>query len=122
LNPSYDGNSLSLFLKMKKTNDVPKGSGSLVEFALSIKDQENGKDRKYPGSRFSGNLLDGLVSLDARLSWHVLNFFFVVVVKCRQVPVLEQTPSLGMEEVHLAGGLQGLVKGLSHQGQVLHRG
>ncbi|XP_008650887.1 MATH domain containing protein isoform X2 [Zea mays] len=49
LNPSYDGNSLSLFLKMKKTNDVPKGSGSLVEFALSIKDQENGKDRKYPG-------------------------------------------------------------------------
>jgi hypothetical protein len=46
----------------------------------------------------------------------------VVVVKCRQVPVLEQTPSLGMEEVHLAGGLQGLVKGLSHQGQVLHRG
>lgn len=88
MNPSYDGNSLSLFLKMKKTNDVPKGSGSLVEFALSIKDQENGKDRKYPGSRFSGNLLDGLVSLDARLSWHVLKFFFVVVGKCRQVPVL----------------------------------
>jgi hypothetical protein len=66
-------------LKMKKTNDFPKGSRSLVEFALSIKDQENGKDRKYPGSRFSRNLLDELVGLDARLSWHVLNFFLLLL-------------------------------------------
>jgi hypothetical protein len=82
------GAGMIWFLKMKKTNDFPKGSRSLVEFALSIEDQENGKDRKYPGSRFNRNLLDELVDLDARLSWHVLNFFVVVVGKCRQVLVL----------------------------------
>ncbi|CAD6218028.1 unnamed protein product [Miscanthus lutarioriparius] len=47
--PSCDGNDVSLFLKMKKTNDVPKDSGNLVEFTLSIKDQENSKDKKLPG-------------------------------------------------------------------------
>ncbi|KAG0544986.1 hypothetical protein BDA96_02G323000 [Sorghum bicolor] len=46
---SCDGNHVSLFLKMKKTNDVPKDSGNLVEITLSIKDQENSKHKKLPG-------------------------------------------------------------------------
>ncbi|TVU30371.1 hypothetical protein EJB05_21987 [Eragrostis curvula] len=40
--PSRDGNHLSLFLHMKKPNDLPKDSAKLVELKLSIKDQENG--------------------------------------------------------------------------------
>ena len=75
--PSCDGNHVSLFLKMKKTNDVPKDSGNLVEFTLSIKDQENSKDKKLPGSHFSRNLLDRLVSLYAKLSSHILNLFLL---------------------------------------------
>ncbi|CAN6183439.1 unnamed protein product [Urochloa humidicola] len=47
--PSSDGKHLSLFLNMKKPNDLPKDSGKLVEFTLSIKDLENGKDSKGTG-------------------------------------------------------------------------
>lgn len=68
---------MSLFLKMKKTNDVPKDSGNLVEITLSIKDQENSKHKKLPGLQFSRNLLDGLVSLDAKLSSHILALFLL---------------------------------------------
>ncbi|CAN6205428.1 unnamed protein product [Urochloa humidicola] len=44
--PTSDGKHLSLFLNVKKPNDLPKDSGKLVEFSLSIKDLENGKDFK----------------------------------------------------------------------------
>ncbi|CAN6175456.1 unnamed protein product [Urochloa humidicola] len=53
--PTSDGKHLSLFLNMKKPNDLPKNSGKLVEFTLSIKDLENGKDFKTTGrNQFSG--------------------------------------------------------------------
>jgi hypothetical protein len=60
---------------MNKTNDLRKDSGNLVEFTLSIKNQENGEDWKLTGSHFSRNLLDGLVSPDAKSSSHILNLF-----------------------------------------------
>jgi hypothetical protein len=47
--PSRDGNHLSLFLNMKKMGDLPKDSGNLIEFTLSIKDQNTGKHRKITG-------------------------------------------------------------------------
>ncbi|KAL6640939.1 hypothetical protein ACP70R_019120 [Stipagrostis hirtigluma subsp. patula] len=54
--PSDHGNHLSLFLSMKKSNDLPKDSSNLVEFTLTIKDQENGKHRKLTGRcQFSNN-------------------------------------------------------------------
>jgi len=75
--PSRDGNHLSLFLRMNKTNDLLKDSGNLVELTLSIKNQENGEDWKLTGSHFSRNFLDGLVSPDAKLSSHILNLFLL---------------------------------------------
>ncbi|CAL4917180.1 unnamed protein product [Urochloa decumbens] len=47
--PSRDGNHLSLYLKLKKTNDLPSDTANLVELTLSIKDQETGKHRKGTG-------------------------------------------------------------------------
>jgi len=75
--PSRDGNHLSLFLRMNKTNDLLKDSGNLVELTLSIKNQENGEDWKLTGSHFSRNFLDGLISPDAKLSSHILNLFLL---------------------------------------------
>ncbi|RCV42493.1 hypothetical protein SETIT_9G221000v2 [Setaria italica] len=43
--PSRDGNHLSLYLKLKRTNDLPEDTANLVEFTLSIKDQETGEHR-----------------------------------------------------------------------------
>jgi hypothetical protein len=48
--PSRDGNHLSLYLKLKKTNDLPMDTANLVELTLYVKDQENGKHRKGTGS------------------------------------------------------------------------
>ncbi|XP_062205538.1 uncharacterized protein LOC133907501 [Phragmites australis] len=54
--PSRDGNHLSLYLYMNKTSKLPKDSANLVEFTLSIKDQENGKHWKLRGRcQFSEN-------------------------------------------------------------------
>ncbi|PUZ38620.1 hypothetical protein GQ55_9G211700 [Panicum hallii var. hallii] len=47
--PSRDGNHLSLYLKLKKTNDLPMDTANLVELTLYVKDQENGKHRKGTG-------------------------------------------------------------------------
>ncbi|WVZ59011.1 hypothetical protein U9M48_009221 [Paspalum notatum var. saurae] len=47
--PSRDGNHLSLYLKLKKTTDLPKDTANLVELTLSIKDQETGKHKKRTG-------------------------------------------------------------------------
>ncbi|KAG2537478.1 uncharacterized protein LOC120687515 [Panicum virgatum] len=47
--PSCDGNHLSLYLKLKKTNDQPKDTANLVELTLYIKDQETDKHRKGTG-------------------------------------------------------------------------
>ncbi|CAN6218866.1 unnamed protein product [Urochloa humidicola] len=47
--PTSDGKHLSLFLNMKNPNDLPKDSGKLVDYTLSIKDLENGKDFKRIG-------------------------------------------------------------------------
>ncbi|KAF8723097.1 hypothetical protein HU200_022250 [Digitaria exilis] len=52
--PSRDGNHLSLYLKLKKTNDLPEGTANLVELTLSIKDQETGKHRKGTGRSNQG--------------------------------------------------------------------
>ncbi|PUZ72108.1 hypothetical protein GQ55_2G366800 [Panicum hallii var. hallii] len=42
---------------MKRPNDLPKDSGNLVEFTLSIKDLENGKDKRSTGRyQFSNNV------------------------------------------------------------------
>uniref|UniRef100_A0A0A9EYP3 MATH domain-containing protein n=1 Tax=Arundo donax TaxID=35708 RepID=A0A0A9EYP3_ARUDO len=49
MSQSHDRNHLSLYLKMKKPNDLPKDSANLVELTLCIKDQENGKHRKETG-------------------------------------------------------------------------
>ncbi|KAJ1274177.1 hypothetical protein BS78_05G042900 [Paspalum vaginatum] len=46
--PSRDGNHL-LYLKLKKTTDIPKDTTNLVELTLSIKDQETGKHKKRIG-------------------------------------------------------------------------
>ncbi|RLM87773.1 hypothetical protein C2845_PM04G25070 [Panicum miliaceum] len=55
--PTSDGNHLSLYLKMKRPNDLPKDSGNLVEFTLSIMDLENGKDKRSTGRyQFSNNV------------------------------------------------------------------
>jgi hypothetical protein len=62
--PTSDGNHLSLYLKMKRPNDLPKDSGNLVEFTLSIKDLENGKDKRSTGSHLSRSSLDGQRILD----------------------------------------------------------
>ncbi|WVZ59329.1 hypothetical protein U9M48_009484 [Paspalum notatum var. saurae] len=54
--PSGDGNHLTLDLSMKKTNDLPDNSANLVEFTLSIKDQEAGNHRKGTGrSQFTND-------------------------------------------------------------------
>ena len=74
---SDDGNHMFLFLKMKKTNDLRKDSGNLVELTLPIKNQENGEDWKLTGSHFSRNLLDGLVSPGAKLSSHIRSLFLL---------------------------------------------
>lgn len=56
MHPTSEGNHLSLFLNMKQRNDLPKDSGNLVEFTISIKDLENGKDKKSTGRfHFSNN-------------------------------------------------------------------
>ncbi|CAN6282751.1 unnamed protein product [Urochloa humidicola] len=47
--PSRDGNHLSLYLKLKKTNDLPNDTANLVELTLFIKDQETGKHRRGTG-------------------------------------------------------------------------
>ncbi|KAF8672290.1 hypothetical protein HU200_049489 [Digitaria exilis] len=52
--PSREGNHLSLYLKLKKTNDLPEGTANLVELTLSIKDQETGKHRKGTGRSNQG--------------------------------------------------------------------
>ncbi|CAL5083060.1 unnamed protein product [Urochloa decumbens] len=56
--PSSDGNHLSIFLKMKKSNLLSRDSAKLVELTLSIKDQESDKHEKFsrPGRfQFSNN-------------------------------------------------------------------
>ncbi|KAL6640936.1 hypothetical protein ACP70R_019117 [Stipagrostis hirtigluma subsp. patula] len=54
--PHRDGNHLSLFLKMKRPINLPKNTGALVEFTLSVKDQETGRHRKSTGRcQFSEN-------------------------------------------------------------------
>ncbi|CAN6205430.1 unnamed protein product [Urochloa humidicola] len=47
IRPSYDGNYLSIFLKMKKSDLLSKDSANLVELTLSIKDQESDKHEKF---------------------------------------------------------------------------
>ncbi|XP_062205038.1 uncharacterized protein LOC133907053 [Phragmites australis] len=48
------GNHISLFLDMKAPNEFPEKDGILVEFTLSVKDQETGKHWKGTGrSQFS---------------------------------------------------------------------
>uniref|UniRef100_A0A0A8ZXU8 MATH domain-containing protein n=1 Tax=Arundo donax TaxID=35708 RepID=A0A0A8ZXU8_ARUDO len=44
--PVCDGNHLSLYLNKKTPSSLSKDSGDLVEFTLSIKDQERGKHKK----------------------------------------------------------------------------
>ena len=58
MHPTSEGNHLSLFLITKQRNDLPKDSGNLVEFTISIKDLENGKDKKSTGAHLSRSLLD----------------------------------------------------------------
>ncbi|RLN35413.1 hypothetical protein C2845_PM03G07390 [Panicum miliaceum] len=56
MHPTSEGNHLSLFLGMKQPNDLPKYSGNLVELTISIKDLENGEDKKSTGRcQFSNN-------------------------------------------------------------------
>ncbi|CAL5086626.1 unnamed protein product [Urochloa decumbens] len=47
--PSSDGNHLSMFLKMKKSDLLSEDSANLVEVTLSIKDQESDKHKKLTG-------------------------------------------------------------------------
>ncbi|CAN6205429.1 unnamed protein product [Urochloa humidicola] len=49
MGPSCDGNHLSMFLKMKRSDVLSKDSANLVEFTLSIKDQESDKHKKLAG-------------------------------------------------------------------------
>ncbi|CAL5062691.1 unnamed protein product [Urochloa decumbens] len=58
MRPSCDGNHLSIFLKMKRSNLLSRDSANLVELTLSIKDQESDKHKKFsrPGRfQFSNN-------------------------------------------------------------------
>jgi hypothetical protein len=48
--PSREGNHLSLYLNLKKTNDLPNDTANLVELTLSIKNKEAGNRRKGTGS------------------------------------------------------------------------
>ena len=48
--PSREGNHLSLYLNLKKTNDLPNDTGNLVELTLSIKKKEADNRRKGTGS------------------------------------------------------------------------
>ena len=110
--PTSEGNHLSLFLITKQRNDLPKDSGNLVEFTISIKDLENGKDKKSTGAHLSRSLLD-----EQKYYKHIFLTYFTG--NCRPVPFLKQCSFLGMEEIHLSRGFQGQVKRLSHQRQVL---
>ncbi|KAG0549168.1 hypothetical protein BDA96_01G232300 [Sorghum bicolor] len=47
--PSREGNHLSLYLNLKKTNDLPNDTANLVELTLSIKNKEAGNRRKGTG-------------------------------------------------------------------------
>jgi hypothetical protein len=62
--PSRDGNHLSMYLKLKRTNDLAEDTANLVEFTLSIKDQETDEHRKGTGLPTSENYL--LVLQDSR--------------------------------------------------------
>jgi hypothetical protein len=48
--PSREGNHLSLYLNLKKTNDLPNDTANLVELTLSIKNKEADNHRKGTGS------------------------------------------------------------------------
>ena len=50
---NMNGNYLSLFLTLKASDTLRENSASLVEFSISIKDQETGKHKKLSGSFFS---------------------------------------------------------------------
>ncbi|CAL5083057.1 unnamed protein product [Urochloa decumbens] len=67
--PTSDGKHLSLFLNLKKPNDLPKDSGKLVEITLTIKCLENGKDLEGTGriqysDKGSGWGFDKFISLE----------------------------------------------------------
>ncbi|CAN6168156.1 unnamed protein product [Urochloa humidicola] len=49
MRPSCDGNHLTMFLKMKKSDLLSKDSANLVEVTLSIKNQESDKHKKLTG-------------------------------------------------------------------------
>ena len=91
MHPTSEGNHLLLFLNMKQRNDLPKDSGNLVEFTISIKDLENGKDKKSTGAHLSRSLLD-----EQKYYKHIFLTYFTG--NCRPVPFLKQCSSWGLRK------------------------
>ncbi|CAL5072638.1 unnamed protein product [Urochloa decumbens] len=75
MNPTSDGKHLSLFLNLKKPNDLPKDSGKLVEITLTIKCLENGKDLEGTGLHLAEIRMLDRTSTYTRLSSHIIDFF-----------------------------------------------